>query len=81
MGSTDETKIQKFNCRRYDDYNLRRLRAETALKGKGYWEKLQDVKTCEIDVENKSSALIVAALGETALRVCSSQIGDPVKML
>lgn len=78
--SEDSTKIQKFNGRHHDDYSLWRLRAEIALKGKGFWCKLQDEK-CETDVKDKASALIVGALGDAALRVCSSEIGSPLKML
>ncbi len=34
------TKIQKFNGRASDDYNLWRSRAEISLKGKGYWQMM-----------------------------------------
>ncbi len=40
-GDDDNTsKIQKFNGRASDDYNSWRSRAEIALKGKGYWNKM-----------------------------------------
>lgn len=80
FGTEDSTKIQKFNGIRNDDYSLWRLRAEIALKGKGFWTQLE-LKTCDEDVKNKSSAMLVAALGDTALRVCSSKIGEPLEML
>lgn len=81
MSGYEEKKIQKFNGKYSDDYNLWRLRAEVALKGKGYWTKLEDMKTCDEETKSKASALIVSALGDTALRVCSSRIGDPLNML
>lgn len=78
--SDDTTKIQKFSGSRNDDYSLWRLRAEIALKGKGFWTELEK-KDCSEDIKNKSSAMLVAALGDTALRVCSSKIGQPLQML
>ncbi len=62
------TKIQKFNGRVSDDYDLWRSRAEFALKGKGYWNKMAGTdKGAE---EAKASAMLVNALGDSALRVC-----------
>lgn len=36
---------------------------------------------CDQDVKDKASAIPVSPLGDTALRVCSSEIGEPIKML
>lgn len=80
MSTEDNSKIQKFNGRHSDDYHLWRLRCEIALKGKGYWSQLQG-KDFDQDVKDKSSAIMVAALGDTALRVCSAKIGEPLQML
>ena len=76
----EENKIQKFNGRLNDDYNLWRIRAEAALKGKGYWKALHDEK-CTVEVKQKSSAMIIHALGDAALRVCMSDVDEPLEML
>lgn len=39
------------------------------------------MKTCTTYVKEKASAMLVAALGDKALRVCSSKIGEPLEML
>ena len=80
MTNDDTTKIQKFQGRQGDDNNLWRLRCEIALKGKGYWAKLSE-KDCDQDTKDKSSAMMVGALGDAALRVCSAKIGEPMQML
>ena len=78
--SSEDHKIQKFDGRRKDDYNLWRIRAEIALKGKGYWSLLQ-VKDCDSITKEKASAMIVNALGNSALRVCSNHVSEPMDML
>ncbi len=80
MSNADEHKIQKFHGRVTDDYNLWRHRAEIALKGKGYWSKLQQSEVPS-EVKEKASAMIVQALGDSALRVCISKIDEPLEML
>ncbi len=79
-GGDDSLKIQKFNGRTSDDCNLWRVRAETALKGKGYWSKLNS-DNCDSDVKDKASAMLVNALGDLALRVCMNEVSEPMKML
>lgn len=76
----ESTEIQKFIGNRTDHYSLWRLRAEIALKGKGYWKQLKD-DPCETDVKDKASTLLVVALGDTALRACAVKIGNPLEML
>lgn len=80
MSSDGNPKIQKFNGRRNDDYTLWRLRCEMALKGKGHWSELE-TKGCDQRTNDKSSAMMVAALGDSALMVCSSKISEPLEML
>eukprot|EP00171_Calliarthron_tuberculosum_P000561 IDg561t1 len=80
MASNEENKIQRFNGRSFDDFNLWRSRAEITLKSKGYWSKLL-TSNCSQDVKDKASAMIVGALGDSALRVCISKIDDPMGML
>ena len=63
-----------------DNYNLWRIRAESALDGKGYWDQLQS-KDCPDDVKKKATAMLVHALSNIALQVCSSFVPDPMKML
>eukprot|EP00171_Calliarthron_tuberculosum_P004953 IDg4953t1 len=79
-GDDNKYKIQKFNGRYTDNYNLRRLRATTARKGKKYWTALQSEK-CSNEIKDKATALLANALGDMALRVCSSEISDLLKML
>jgi gag-polypeptide of LTR copia-type len=80
MAGDDDTKVQKFNAKPSDDYTLWRLRIETALKGKGYWSDLQ-TPACQETIKDKSTALIVSALGDSAFRVCAPEAGDPIAML
>lgn len=76
MAGDDENKIQKFNGRSTEDYNLWRVRAEISLKGKGYWSKLSK-DDCDTDTKEKAAALLTNALGDSAFRVCSSRVDDP----
>lgn len=80
MSTEETTRIQKFGGRQSDDYPLWRLRFEIALKRKGHWNQLQS-KDCDQDVRDKASAIMVAALGDTAFRICSNKAGDPMAML
>jgi len=81
MTSSEDTyKISKFGGRTTDDYNTWRLRAVIALKGKGYWTPLQADK-CEDKIKEQATALLVNALGDIALRVCSDELENPIKML
>lgn len=73
MTNGEDSKVQNFNARRQDDYSLQRLRAKTALKGKGLWSKLS-VDECGQDSKDKASPMLVPPLGTTALCVCSSKI-------
>lgn len=50
------------------------------MEGKDYWDELQK-DNCSIKVKKKASAMLTCALGDYALRVCSSQITEPMKML
>ena len=80
-GDDDSLKIAKFNGKASDDYNTWRLRAVIALKGKGFWTDLQKGKTCSRETKDKAAALLVHALGDSALRVCSAHIDEPLSML
>lgn len=79
-GDEDSYKIQKFTGKASDDYNTWRLRAIIALKGKGYWKQLEKEK-CTEEVKEKAAALLVNALGDSPLRVCSSSLDDPITMI
>lgn len=46
----------------------------------GLWSKLENVE-CDPGVKDKASPMLVSALGDTALQVWSSEIGEPIKML
>ena len=76
----EDNRIQKFDGRRSDDYNLWRIRAVTALKGKGFWSNLQK-KDCDSGTKEKAVAILVNSLGDSALRVCSEHVDDPLKMI
>lgn len=81
MTNTDDiTKIQNFNGNRSDHYSLWRLTVGTALKENGFWTELRE-KDCSKDIKIKSSTMLVAVVGDTVLRVCSSKIGQPLEML
>lgn len=80
MSTEDNSKIRKFDGRHNDDYHLWRLQCKIALKGKGCWSKQQG-KDCDQDVKDKSLGIMVAALGDTALRVCSAKIDEPLEIL
>lgn len=75
----DNAKIEKFNERRSNNYSLRALRAENALKTKGFCKALKDDK-CSQDTKEKTSAMLAVALGGTAQRVYLTQVSDPVQM-
>ncbi len=75
------TKIQKFNGRASDDYNLWGSRAEIALKGEGYWNKMSGTDKGAEEARVKASAMLVNALGDSALRVCISKIEETEQML
>lgn len=65
--------IVKFNGKASDDFNTWRLRAVIPLKGKGYWSSLKE-QDCTLETLDKPVALVVNALGDSALRVCSQSI-------
>ena len=71
--SSEDHKLQKVDGQRKDDYNRWRIRAEIALKGKGYWSLLQ-AKDCDSGTREKASAMIVNSLGHSALRVGSNHV-------
>lgn len=77
--SEDGAEIQRLNGRHNDYYHQWRLRCKIALNSKSYWTKLQ-ANDCDQDTKDKSLAMMVAALGDSALRVCSAMIGEPIKM-
>lgn len=80
MSTNENLKIHKFNIRHSDDYHLWPVRYEISLKGKGYWSNLE-AQNCDQDIKDKSCAMIIAALGDYSVRVCSAQIGEPLKMV
>lgn len=80
MAGDDDHKIQKFHGKSTDDYNLWRIRAEVALKGKGYWANVHR-NECPADVKEKAAAMLTQALGDAPFRVCSSKAGNPILML
>lgn len=49
------------------------------FKMKGNWSQLQ-TKACSQDVKDQSSAMMVGALGDISLWVCSSGVVEPIKM-
>lgn len=71
--------VQRFNGRTSDGYSLWRIKAVTALKVKCYWTRLLSAK-CPDEIKDKASAILINALGDTALRVSSSEISQPIKM-
>lgn len=75
-----DAKLSKFNGKSNEDYSIWRIRAEIALKGKGYWKQL-DKETCPENTKEKAAAIIVAALGDSAFRVCANYVDDPKQML
>ena len=79
-GDEDTYKIQRFHGRQSDDYTTWRMRAELALKGKGYWDQLQS-RDCKPEIKNKAAALLGNALGDQPFRVCSSALDNPMEML
>lgn len=80
MAKDDERKLSRFNGKESDDYNLWRIRAETALRGKKIWNKLHD-EGCSQDIRDEAASILVTALGDSAFRVCSSKVRDPLGML
>ncbi len=74
------SKFKKFRGQSNEDYRLWRLRVETALRGKDYWENVS-AKGCDKKILNRATAVIVAALGDSPFRVCASAVGDPMEML
>lgn len=62
-----------FRCRLCDEYTLWRLPCEIGIKGKGYRFRLEG-KGCDQDIKNKSLAITVAALGDSALQVYCSEM-------
>lgn len=80
MAGNDDHKIQRFHGKSTDDYNLWRIRAEVALKGKGYWSQVCK-EDCPADVKEKAAAMLTQALGDVPFRVCSTNAGNPVLML
>lgn len=77
MTKEKEERIQQFSGRSTADYNLWRLRGEIALKGKGFWGKLNK-EDCPEDTKEKAIALISASLGDAPFRVCSANQNDPM---
>eukprot|EP00171_Calliarthron_tuberculosum_P019463 IDg19463t1 len=80
MAGDDDNKIQRFHGKSTDDYNLWRIRAEVALKGKGYWTEVYK-NDCSADVKQKAAAMLTQALGDVPFRVCSAKAGNPILML
>lgn len=78
MSSEDTTKILKFDGRCTGDYNLWRLHCKIALRRNEPWANLESTN-CNQDMKDKSSAMIVTAHGDSALRVCSVKIADPLE--
>lgn len=50
------------------------------LKWEGYWTKIESTNLQD-DFKDAQSAIMVNALDNTALRVCSSETSEPIKML
>ena len=80
MCKDDYRNLFRFNGKDTDDYNLCRIRAVTALKRGKLWPNL--VKdNCGQEVKDEAPSMFVAALGDSAFRVCSLQVEDPMKIL
>ena len=75
-----DRKLSRFNGRASDDYNLWRIRAETALRGRKLWSKLNK-EDCSEEIKDEASSILVSALGDSAFRVCSSKVNEPLEML
>jgi len=80
MTENENVKLDKFNGKLEDDSYHWRLRAEMVLRGKGYWDKLNE-DNCPRAIKDKASSLLISGLGKSAFPVCSSAIYDPLKML
>lgn len=80
MRNPDERKLSRFNGKESGDYNLCRSRAETAPKGRKIWTKLQDSACAQESIDEKASVL-VAALGDSAFRLCISNLDDLIETL
>ena len=78
--SSEDHKIQMFVSQRKDDYNLWLIRAEIARKGKCYWYLFQ-AKVCDSGQKKKGSVMFVHALGNSAPRVCSTHVSEPMDMI
>lgn len=77
MLTEETTKIGKIGGRQSDDYHLWRLCFEIALNEEEYWNQLQS-KDCNQEVKDKATAIIFAAIGDAAFRVCSIKVGNPM---
>lgn len=49
-------------------------------KERAFWSHLRD-SGCHQDIKDKASNMLLSALGDYALRICTLQIGYPIKML
>ena len=70
-------RLMRFIGKKYKDYNLWRMRAEVALKGKKLWKKLK-APDCTDEVKEQAAALLVGELGNILLCVCQATIDDPI---
>ncbi len=83
LDNENTIKVQRFHGKASDGYNLWCCRINSALDGKVWLTKLANEENGKPDLEarRKSSAIIVAALGDSPLRVCISKRNDPMAML
>lgn len=72
--------IPKFKGKSTEDYQLWRFRVEAALRGKQYWSEIPK-ESCSEKIKDHSFSILVAVLGDAALRNCQKDAPDTLKML
>lgn len=68
--SKDSVKIDEFKGKLSEKFNVWLARIKILLKGKGYWTKLQDSKTCPEKIKDKATSTIFGALGDALFQIC-----------
>ncbi len=75
-------KVQRFHGKASDYRNVWRCLVESALDGNGWFAKPanKENRKPNLEAHRKSSALIVAALSDSSLRIHISKRNDPMAM-
>lgn len=80
MVREEDRELFSFSKKSTDVNGLWRVRAVSALKKKKKsWMKLRE-KDFDQDTKNDAASTLVMALGDTAFRVCSAHVEEPLKM-